>query len=168
MKTSQRKPRWYFLAWVILSVVALVGSYVLLIAVALLTVLDKAALVALEAIYVPSSSFSDSVTIQQLNAIQAPAAFRAAGSVTLANTNTRAKVSIDEPEILNTLEDGEIIIHIGYSYSISGIDLGLQHYPGLTLNVKGSCTTEYGWLCRPENELPSTDYYALWNGTNVV
>jgi len=36
-------------------------------------------------------------------------------------------------------------MRIGYAYNITGLDLGLQNHPELTLNVEGSCTTEYGW-----------------------
>jgi len=54
-------------------------------------------------------------------------------------------VMVGQPEILQDLGDGEVIMRIGYRYNVTGLDMDLQKYPDLMLNVEGSCMTEYSW-----------------------
>src|SRR5437773_1436952 len=110
-------------------------------------IISNAAPVAPSAIYVPDlPATAQNAYLAKSYALEVPSALRAAGSVQVANMSTRAEVSVDQPELLQDLGGGEAIIRMGYRYSLTGADLGLQYYPKLTLRVEGSCTTEYGWL----------------------
>jgi hypothetical protein len=54
-------------------------------------------------------------------------------------------VSIGQPEILQTLDNGDLVMQFSYQYNVTGLDLGLQNHADLALNVEGSCITNYSW-----------------------
>jgi hypothetical protein len=58
-------------------------------------------------------------------------------------------------------ETGEPMYEANYSYTITGVDFGLQRLPDLVLEVEGSCNTEYNWY-RGFNETLQKDNYALF------
>ncbi|OAP55315.1 hypothetical protein AYL99_10288 [Fonsecaea erecta] len=133
--------------WTLLAGAFVVAIYAIPIKVAPYIIIDNAAPVAATAIYVPALSTTlDEKNGVQINALEAPSAFRAAGSVLVANSTGHTHVSIDPPETIQDLGDGEAIIRVGYTYNITGLDFGLQHYPDLVLSVQGSCQTDYSWL----------------------
>jgi hypothetical protein len=75
-----------------------------------------------------------------------PSALRAAGSVDSVMTDKKnTSVSVSQPEILQILDNGDLVVQFGYQYNVTGLDLGLQDHPDLTLNVEGSCVTDYSW-----------------------
>ncbi len=153
--------------WAVLAALALAGSFVLPIMVAPYIIIDNAAPVNPAAIYVPSDNSQENAYLAKAYALEVPSALRAAGSVQVANASTRAKVSVDQPEVLQDLGGGEAIIRIGYQYEVTGADFGLQHYPDLILYVKGACTTEYGWwvasIPNPPGSSFIQDYYYVFN-----
>ncbi|KAG0135093.1 hypothetical protein HOY82DRAFT_601190 [Tuber indicum] len=53
---------------------------------------------------------------------------------------------------------------LDYSYNITGVDMGLQSDPKLTLRVSGSCHTDYTWLVNSTDE---EDTYGLWGGKDT-
>ncbi|KAG0634681.1 hypothetical protein HOY80DRAFT_894480 [Tuber brumale] len=53
---------------------------------------------------------------------------------------------------------------LSYSYNITGVDMGLQSDPKLTLMVEGSCHTDYTWLVNSTDE---ADIYRIWGGNGT-
>lgn len=117
--------------------------------------IGSAAPVRPEAIFVPSRNgtggdltdqASDLLNIEVFELV-IPSALRAAGSVDSVMTNKKknTSVSISQPETLQTLINGDLIMQFGYQYNVTGLDLGLQNHPDLTLSVEGSCVTDYSW-----------------------
>ena len=58
---------------------------------------------------------------------------------------------------------------IGYSYSLTAEDFGLQGFPDLVTNVRGSCRTDYTWMKREKSATGSGivwDYYYPWGNSS--
>ncbi|KAG0135085.1 hypothetical protein HOY82DRAFT_480519 [Tuber indicum] len=53
---------------------------------------------------------------------------------------------------------------LSYAYNITGVDMGLQSDPKLTLKVEGSCQTDYTWLVNSTDE---EDTYRFWGGNET-
>ncbi|CUS12872.1 unnamed protein product, partial [Tuber aestivum] len=53
---------------------------------------------------------------------------------------------------------------LSYTYNITGVDMGLQSDPRLTLVVNGSCHTDYTWLM---NSTGGEDTYRVWGGKDT-
>ncbi|CUS12873.1 unnamed protein product, partial [Tuber aestivum] len=53
---------------------------------------------------------------------------------------------------------------LSYGYNITGMDMGLQSDPRLTLVVNGSCHTDYTWLVNSTGE---EDTYRAWGGNDT-
>ncbi|KAH0848912.1 hypothetical protein AYO21_10647 [Fonsecaea monophora] len=161
--------RFHLFWWTVLAAGFVVAIYAIPIKVAPYIIIDNAAPVAASAVYVPSlSNTPDEKNGVQINALEAPSAFRAAGSVLVANSTGRTHVFIDPPETLQDLGDGEAVIRVGYNYTITGVDFGLQHYPDLVLSVQGSCQTDYSWLLAESVDDSNiiNDEYLLFNDPN--
>ena len=161
----RQRHQWSMLLWMMLAFCILVANYAIPIEVAPYIILDNAAPVTADAIYVPS--LVDESTVNQLKTfyLQAPSAFRAVGNAQAAIASKKEQVSVGNPVLLQDLGDGEAIMRIGYQYNVSGVDLGLQHYPDLVLNVEGSCTTDYeSLLQQSESDGITVDTYLLWPG----
>ncbi|MCJ1248389.1 hypothetical protein MMC30_005606 [Trapelia coarctata] len=141
--------RWILLVWLVLALAFLVMKYAIPIVFARYIILDNAAPVASEAIYVPTyqniSDRSDPKKVLEIYALEVPSVLRAAGSVDSVNSTGSAEVSVDRPELLPDQGNGTGI-RIKYRYKVTGLDFGLQKYPDLALNVEGACSTEYTWL----------------------
>ncbi|KAH8745275.1 hypothetical protein F5883DRAFT_634108 [Diaporthe sp. PMI_573] len=104
--------------------------------------------------------------VQQLQdfGLRAPAVMRALGSVEAAKVTLRSRVLVEETNYPNR-ENGDRVIGLTYSYSLSGVDLGLQGGTDLALVVEGSCITEYGWWFESPEE-DEMDLYHLWKNAN--
>ncbi|KAK5992136.1 hypothetical protein PT974_05536 [Cladobotryum mycophilum] len=87
---------------------------------------------------------------------------RALGSVDAAKSETRKRVTITTNKTGYYKDNGTF--GLNYTYSITGVDLGLQHGNGLLLNVSGSCRTEYDWLV---SKTAAEDIYYLWNNETM-
>lgn len=139
--------RWLFLLWAIVAIGVCVASYAIPIVVAPYIFISTAAPVSSDAIYVPSLRYVvNDADLVKTYALEVPSALRAAGSAQVANADTRAKVFVSQPMVLQKLAGGETVLRIDYHYSITGADFGLQKYPDLILDVQGSCQTDYAWL----------------------
>jgi hypothetical protein len=155
--------KWSMFPWMMLALFSLVAHYAVPIEVAPYIIIENAAPVAADTIYVPSLVGESDVSQLKTFYLQAPSAFRAVGNVQNAISSKNPRVSVDNPVLLQDLGGGEAIMRVGYRYSVSGVDLGLQHYPDLVLNVEGSCTTDYGPLLQPsESDGILVDTYVLW------
>ena len=143
---------WWVLLWVLLALGFLVMKYTIPIIFAPFIIIDNAAPVAAQAIYVPSSNNTDTLNeatkLLEYYALGFPAAFRAVGNIdTVKNTlPSTSLITVDRPKILppnsSTNDPNQ---QISYRYIVTGLDFGLQNYPDLKLNVEGSCRTEYSW-----------------------
>ncbi|KAI1102227.1 hypothetical protein F4804DRAFT_273085 [Jackrogersella minutella] len=109
-----------------------------------LIIIDYAAPVNPEAIYVPDRSNDNNVASAALFPLEVPRALRALGSTV--DSELRQKVNVSAARPMGQTDDGADIIRIDYSYRATGADFGLQKYPSLTLDVAGSCVTDYEWF----------------------
>jgi hypothetical protein len=173
--------RWFILVWLIVALAFVVVKYTVPIIFAPYIKIGNGAPVNTSAIFVPlrgTAGLNDpsdqlSLRIFELNV---PAALRAVGSVdgvqgTIAGSSP---VTVDLPETIGQFGIGDFsqpIQRIGYRYSVTGLDLGLQFYPDLVFNVEGSCVTEYGWwagtLLSNNSVCPGefVDVYNVFNST---
>ena len=163
--------RWLILVWLALALGFLVMKYAIPIVFARYIILDSAASVASEAVYVPTyrgiTDPSEPLEFLEIYALEVPAALRAAGSVESVNSTGSAEVSVDQPELLLDQGNGTGM-RMNYRYKVTGLDFGLQKYPDLILNVEGSCVTEYAWLnSSVASSLGNVDTYNLFNNPSI-
>ncbi|RYP20858.1 hypothetical protein DL765_002592 [Monosporascus sp. GIB2] len=124
--------------------------------------------------YPETPADDDAIQILQDFGLRAPGVMRALGSVEAARVTLRSRVSIDQDISHPSRENGDRVISLTYSYSLSGVDLGLQSETDLALAVEGSCITEYGWYDETAEEDPTDRYnstladaYLLWNDASM-
>ncbi|KAI1378592.1 hypothetical protein F4677DRAFT_465745 [Hypoxylon crocopeplum] len=134
--------------------------------------LGNAAPVNPEAIYVPDSSNEGLVSSATLFPLEVPRFIRALGS-TAVDEELRQKVNVSAANSVGQTSDGQDILRIDYSYRATGVDFGLQRFPDLTLNVAGSCITDYGWfiftrLTISDNVAVAVDYYDVFGLVETV
>ncbi len=129
------------------GVVALVfvtwsGGIALRILVPPLLVLGSAAPVNGSAIYVPSIDLTE-IKATSTMILEDSWAFRALGNTNITRGDVQ-RVNVSQ-EHLGDSNDGPAV-RINYTYFVTGAEFGLQTCPELTLNVAGSCITDYTWL----------------------
>jgi hypothetical protein len=154
IRTKSPSRRWLIFAraalWITLALAFVVVKYTVPIIFAPYIKISSAAPVNPAAIFVPwvDTNSNDSDSLLKAYTISVPWAIRAAGSIGQVNNgaNKARPVSVDDYEVLRVRSDGQKVIRLGYKYKVTGLDFGLQFYPDLTLDVEGSCTTEYGWI----------------------
>jgi hypothetical protein len=104
-------------------------------------------------IYVPDDGGDTRELRLKVGSLEVPSALRAAGSVQSANlTGFNENIQIDDPEEITDLGDGEVVHRYRYRYNVTATDFGMQRFHGLTLQVEGSCITEYGWFAGPNDD----------------
>lgn len=111
----------------------------------------------------PSEGNVDPAGILRNFGLKAPAVMRALGSVEAAGPAIRPKIQMTTTTTLRPWNGTEPMHKVTYSYSVSGIDFGLQRGSMIKLQVNGSCVTDYTWL---REERPTADVYSVW-GKNV-
>lgn len=165
--------RWLIFLWLLLALAFFVLKYAIPIIFAKYIIIGNAAPVNPQAIYVPSlnaiNTDNDPRRLLDYYALEVPSVLRATGSVESVNSTVdrNSSVSVHQPEPLPpdpaTRDPSQ---RINYGYNITGEDLGLQHYPDLSLNVEGSCFTDYSWYIGGrllDNSGTVYDTYALYN-----
>ena len=164
--------------WAILSLGFLVAKYTVPIIFARYIIIDNAAPVNSQAMYYPTyagwggnKTETDPQKVLNVWALELPSAIRAVGNVdTLINTNSgNPQVSLENLAPDPTSNDPNQ--RLSYSYTVTGLDFGLQHYPDLILNVEGSCNTDYNWLDDTSLTISSdpaviADKYTVFPNTN--
>ncbi len=132
-----------------------------------LIILDNAAPVNPEAIYVPDRSNRNNASLATLFSLEVPRILRSLGS-TAVDEELRQKVNISAARLEGQTSDGEDILRIDYRYRATGKDFGLQRFPDLALNVAGSCVTEYGWFSETlaAGSIAVDYYYVFGNEIN--
>ncbi|KAK4465315.1 hypothetical protein QBC42DRAFT_313490 [Cladorrhinum samala] len=94
-------------------------------------------------------------------AIKVPAVMRALSSATISRDELlKDRVNITASAPQPAAQQGDQALSLDYSFSLTGVDFGLQHVPHLNLNIQGSCTTEYSWL---GESTATNETYFLWN-----
>ena len=150
--------------WAILSSGFLVAKYTVPIIFAHTIIIDNAAPVNSQAMYYPTYAgwggnkvVTDPQKVLNVWALELPSAIRAVGNVdTLINTNSgNPHVSLEN--LAPDPTSGDPNQRINYSYTVTGLDFGLQHYPDLILNVEGSCNTDYNWLDNTSSPVVGSD-----------
>ena len=176
-RAINRKYRhWLILLWVFVALTFFVLKYAIPIIYAKYIIIGNAAPVHPQSIYVPSledaSAKDDPKRLLGYYALEIPSVLRAAGSVESINgtSDGNSSVSVDRPETLppdpGTSDPKQ---RINYRYRVTGEQLGLQHYPDLTLNVEGSCFTDYSWYVGPSDDYIVSDVYHRYrNSSNAV
>ena len=119
-------------------------------------------------IFYPNVSYSTrtddtSAGFAKLNTLKAPSALRALGSIEGSDVTVRKRVYLDSipPQGGQTVD---LWVGRSYSYHVTGVDMGLQSDPKLTLKIKGSCQTDYTWLV---DSTDKADVYRLFGGNNT-
>ncbi|KAK3356432.1 hypothetical protein B0T25DRAFT_629825 [Lasiosphaeria hispida] len=154
--------RWWFFPVILLVLLCWVAQNVLSIIIPPYILVGNAAPVNPNAIFAPPSTDQSPSATAQLFSLDVPSALRAVGSAQVASSEVLSKASVRHTA-LGTLDNGESVSRVDYGYSVTGADLGLQHYPTLLLDVTGSCITEYGWLVSSNSSLGYTnDTYSLF------
>ncbi|KAI8952224.1 hypothetical protein F4801DRAFT_541570 [Xylaria longipes] len=152
--------------WVLISVFLALAAWAAQTATGVLVppliILDHAAPVRPGAIYAPDPTPTDNSIQAARFALEVPRFLRALGSAVV-DKDLRQKVQVSSAEPLGQTQNGEIL-QIDYSYGATGADLGIQKYFDLTLNVTGSCVTEYTWFIGTQvtefnNNSIAIDYY---------
>ncbi|KAK1829559.1 hypothetical protein QBC39DRAFT_413219 [Podospora conica] len=73
-------------------------------------------------------------------------ALRALSNVQVSKNAIRDRVKVwTDPDVV-TKDPSQPMYGLKYSYTISGVELGLKSADDLLLSVNGACETEYGWL----------------------
>lgn len=173
IRAKELHHRYFSLAWMVGAAIFLSLGYSLPIILTRYLIVGHAAPVAPEAIYVPDDLVTGALAYQ-MRSLKVPSALRAAGAV---NASSTERVTLDGPNI-SLDHDGNQVVQLGYSYNISGVELGLQHAPDLFLSVQGSCVTDYSWF-RYENitnetsnglilNQITTDFYSPWNNKTLL
>ena len=94
----------------------------------------------------------------KLNSLFAPSALRALGSIEASKVTVRERVNVD-------VETNNGSSHAIYSYTVTGVDMGLQTDPKLQLKVRGECNTDD---TSPPNSTDKQDTYSLFGGKTSI
>ena len=139
--------------WAILSLGFLVAKYTVPIVFARYIIIDNAAPVNSQAMYYPTyeswgndPSYTNPEKVLDIWALEAPSALRAVGNVDTLISSGSGNPQVSFENLAPDPTSGDPNQRISYSYTVTGLDFGLQHYPDLILNVEGSCSTNYTWL----------------------
>ncbi|KAL7270172.1 hypothetical protein RUND412_007131 [Rhizina undulata] len=116
-------------------------------------------------LYSPLLGVLNGSEVAMISGIQAPSSLRALGAVDAAQSFWKDKVrteAYDIPADNSTYADDRGAFFT-YAYTISGVDMGLQHAGDLLLTVNGTCQTEYEWLMPLlYGNSNISDSYILW------
>ncbi|KAM0434036.1 hypothetical protein ACHAPT_003980 [Fusarium lateritium] len=163
-KPKSKDDFWYGLLLGVLALLVFFGGMVASIMVPSALLIGNVAPVRPSSVFYPQLPDEDVRALQRYGLL-APAAMRSLGSVEAAEVTLRDRVIVDEDPKHAGANDAEPIKGIKYNYSLSGVDMGLRWGSQLSLEVTGSCITEYGWLDKKLSNDPKTqaDVYHLWN-----
>lgn len=173
METGTTKENWKnpnVIMLLILFLILWVGVKATGVLVPPLLTLGTAAPVNPDAIYSPDRTGDSDAATAALFPLEVPRFIRALGSTV--DEEIRKKVNVSQAKTIGQTGNGEKILQIDYSYNATGADFGLQKYPELTLNVVGSCTTEYGWFNQTvpvayDTKIIAVDLYNLFGIRNL-
>lgn len=167
----------YAFFWAAAAFAAWAGSSAMSLLVSPLLIIGTAAPARLESIYVPTVPDTEQNSpFLRWSSLHVPAYLRAIEVLEATDPRTggaantsRYDVTVQNPINWNDSLNNTML-QVDYSYNITGVDFGLQHLPHLTLEVRGSCRTEYSWFQsdisgRDNDTGIATDYYEFFNDT---
>ena len=166
--------------WAILSLGFLVAKYTVPIIFARYIIIDNAAPVNSQAMYYPTykgwggnTAEDDPQKVLDVWAIEVPSALRAVGNVDTLISTSSGNPQVSLENLAPDPTSGDPNQRISYSYTVTGLDFGLQHYPDLILNVEGSCNTDYNWLdasapISSDSTVVVDTYFVPLNATQVL
>lgn len=170
----------YASLWAAAAFLAWTGSITMSLLVSPQLIIGAAAPANLKSIYVPSVPESQqSSPYLRWWSLHVPAYLRAIEVLEAKDPKTGGAantssfdVTIQNPKRWNDSSNNDMY-QVDYSYNITGVDFGLQHFPHLNLEVRGSCHTEYSWYLSEEsggNRTTGlyTDWYTIFNNTAKV
>ncbi|ERF77025.1 hypothetical protein EPUS_07931 [Endocarpon pusillum Z07020] len=134
---------WYPLMWTLLATVVVGAISAASILLPRLVNIGTVAPVNPRAVFVPLRDGSNQTATALTYALEGPSALRAVGAADTIGSEASVVVEQEE-EVGGSGQDPGI--RINYRYGVTASDFGLQHAPGLVMNVTGSCVTEYSWL----------------------
>lgn len=161
LQLNRKRDRLYVLSWMFAAAGFIALAYAISIWVPRFLILGNGAPVEPESIFVPMNYNDSSQSLFESNSLLTPSSLRAAGSV---NATTLQKVNMSKSVVTSSVNG--TVKRIGYDYSITGAEFGLQHAPDLRLTVEGSCVTEYSWLVNTIvlNDTIIVDNYSIFAG----
>lgn len=161
---ERKLDRLYVLSWMFAAAGFIALAYAISIWVPRFLILGNGAPVEPESIFVPMSYNDTNQNLFESNSLVTPSSLRAAGSV---NATTLQKVNMSKPVVTSSVNG--TVKQIGYAYTITGAEFGLQHAPDLRLTVEGSCVTEYSWLVNSVlDDKEIVDNYNIFGDQSVV
>lgn len=161
LQLKRKRDRLYVLSWMFAAAGFIALAYAISILVPRFLILGIGAPVEPESIFVPMNSDGSYQSLFESNSLLTPSSLRAAGSV---NATTLQKVNMNKTVVTSSVNG--TVKQIGYGYTITGAEFGLQHAPDLRLTVEGSCVTEYSWLVNTTvlNDSVIVDNYRIFAG----
>lgn len=164
LHVKRNRDRLYVLFWMFAAAGCVALSYAISIWVPRFLILGNGAPVEPESIFVPENNYNNDQRIYEWYSLVTPSSLRAAGSV---NATTLQMVKMSET--VETSSVNGTVKRIGYAYTISGAEFGLQHAPHLRLKVEGSCYTDYSWLIVDTYDAAldiQVDWYSIFGTEN--
>lgn len=161
LQLKRKRDRLYVLSWIFAAAGFIALAYAISIWVPRFLILGNGAPVEPESIFVPMNYNDSYQSLFESNSLLTPSSLRAAGSV---NATTLQKVNMSKSVVTSSVNG--TVKRIGYDYTITGAEFGLQHAPDLRLTVEGSCVTEYSWLVDTIvlNDTVIVDNYSIFAG----
>lgn len=165
LQLNRKRDRLYVLSWMFAAAGFIALAYAISILVPRFLILGNGAPVEPESIFVPMNYNNSPQSLFESNSLLTPSSLRAAGSV---NATTLQKVNMSKSVVTSSVNG--TVKRIGYDYTITGAEFGLQHAPDLRLTVEGSCVTEYSWLVNTIvlNDSTIVDSYSIFAGDPSV
>lgn len=161
LQLKRKRDRLYVLSWMFAAAGFIALAYAISIWVPRFLILGNGAPVEPESIFVPMNYNDSNQRLFESNSLLTPSSLRAAGSV---NATTLQKVNMSKSVVTSSVNG--TVKRIGYDYTITGAEFGLQHAPDLRLTVEGSCVTEYSWLVNTIvlDDMVIVDNYSIFAG----
>ncbi|KAJ4197285.1 hypothetical protein NW759_016335 [Fusarium solani] len=163
--TTSKNDLWYGFCFCLVAFAAFTGSLVMGIFAPSLVQIGNVAPVRPNTVFYPVTPSPDRpVEALQEFGLRAPAVMRSLGSVEAAKVTLRSRVLIDYDDSYSPARNGDTVASLGYTYNLTGAEMGLQKGSDLALDVEGFCITEYGWAAEvSEKAAEVADYYYHWN-----
>ncbi|KAF8247308.1 hypothetical protein K440DRAFT_551347 [Wilcoxina mikolae CBS 423.85] len=151
-----------------IALLCVIASNAVSIVVAGMLVVGNLAPATASTIYMPLVPKTNNEERAKFQAILGPAALRALGSSEAAQVTVRQQLNIDAKiSGTNGPSDFSPSFTLNYKYTVTGRDMGLQHFPLLRQDVVGSCETAYDWFARYDS-VSDAEIWNAWGNSNLA
>lgn len=163
-RTASRNDLWYGFSFCLLAFLAFAGALAMGIWAPSLVQIGNVAPVRPSTVFYPQTPTSGR-PVEELQdfGLRAPSVMRSLGSVEAADVTLRSRVNLEYKDGYEARKEGAVA-SLGYTYHLSGVEMGLRDASGLSLDVEGFCITEYDWLDEERGD-SKLEWYNLWKGT---